>query len=349
MSKELKNNILISIIVPIYKVPENYLKACIESLITQSLHDIEIILVDDGSPDNCGEICEAYKKEDKRIIVVHKKNGGLCSARNAGYKAASGKWIMFVDGDDWIEKETCEEMFSSGEKYHVDMVMCGTYRDFTNSRTPLKYKLEPDKVYDMNGCRILQESLLDFNCNIGDVPAKLFRKSVLDRASLLHKEELKQGVEGLEYNLRVFGEISSAVYINSYFYHYIYNDKSISTSHDEENYKCILKGFKEIKDYIDKAENCGRLTEMMNNRLLYVVVTTAISGYFNPDNTESFKKKKEKFIQFLSDPIVHSAMEINNTDGLSISRKIIIYCIRHNIYIPMQILAIIRKIQKKYF
>ena len=95
----------VSIIVPVYKVPEQYLRKCIESTIAQTLENIEILLVDDGSPDQCGKICDEYAEKDNRIQVLHKKNGGLSSARNYGCKAAQGKWIMFVDGDDWIEPD----------------------------------------------------------------------------------------------------------------------------------------------------------------------------------------------------------------------------------------------------
>ena len=90
----------VSIIVPVYKVPEQYLRKCIESIMAQTLKEIEILLVDDGSPDQCGSICESYAKQDSRIRVLRKKNGGLSSARNYGSKAAAGEWIMFVDGDD---------------------------------------------------------------------------------------------------------------------------------------------------------------------------------------------------------------------------------------------------------
>ena len=101
---------LVSIIVPVYKVPEQYLRKCIESTMTQTLQNIEILLVDDGSPDQCGEICDAYAEKDSRVKTLHKQNGGLSSARNYGCRAARGKWIMFVDGDDWIEPDMCRTM-----------------------------------------------------------------------------------------------------------------------------------------------------------------------------------------------------------------------------------------------
>ena len=107
----------VSVIVPIYKV-EKYLRQCIDSIINQSLKDIEIILVDDGSPDNCPKICDEYKKIDSRIKVIHKKNGGLSSARNAGMKIATGEYIGFVDSDDYVSKEFLEELYLIFHSFH---------------------------------------------------------------------------------------------------------------------------------------------------------------------------------------------------------------------------------------
>ncbi|MEE0930952.1 MAG: glycosyltransferase [Acutalibacteraceae bacterium] len=101
----MKENPLISVIVPIYKV-EDYLKRCVDSIINQTYNNLEIILVDDGSPDNCPQICDNYAKQDSRIKVVHKKNGGLSDARNAGMKVATGEYISFIDSDDWIDLNT---------------------------------------------------------------------------------------------------------------------------------------------------------------------------------------------------------------------------------------------------
>jgi glycosyltransferase involved in cell wall biosynthesis len=113
---------MFSIIVPIYKV-ENYLVKCIDSLIEQSYSNVEIILVDDGSPDKCPQICDNYAKKDQRIKVIHKVNGGLSDARNAGLKIATGEYIMFVDSDDYIENYSCEKIVETINKYgNVDII-----------------------------------------------------------------------------------------------------------------------------------------------------------------------------------------------------------------------------------
>lgn len=117
---------LISVIVPIYNV-EDYLEKCIESIINQTYKNLEIILVDDGSTDNCGIICEKYKKIDDRIIVIHKKNAGLSSARNAGLDISTGCLIGFVDGDDYIELTMYEELKKNMDFYNSDISICNFY------------------------------------------------------------------------------------------------------------------------------------------------------------------------------------------------------------------------------
>ena len=112
---------LISVIVPVYKV-EAYLDDCLASIVCQSYHNLEIILVDDGSPDKCPQMCDEWAKKDTRVKVIHKKNGGLSSARNAGLDIASGDYIAFVDSDDWISKDMYAKMIAEIEAKNVDVV-----------------------------------------------------------------------------------------------------------------------------------------------------------------------------------------------------------------------------------
>ena len=106
---------MISVIVPIFGV-ENYLKRCVDSIIAQTYKELEIILVDDGSPDNCPKICDEYAISDSRVKVVHKQNGGLMSARQAGLRVANGEYVTFVDGDDWIEPDMYQKIHDSVKK-----------------------------------------------------------------------------------------------------------------------------------------------------------------------------------------------------------------------------------------
>lgn len=322
----------VSIIVPVYKVPEQYLRKCIESTMTQTLKKIEILLVDDGSPDQCGEICDEYAEKDKRIRVLHKKNGGLSSARNYGCKAAQGKWIMFVDGDDWIEPDMCQTMYSAGEEKQVQLVMCGIMKDYGKSATEYKFYLDDGKVYKGQECKWLQQQLLVYNGNIAVAYSKLIDRKLLINNQIFHDEVLRQGAEGLEFNLRLFEKLESAIFINKPFYHYIYNENSISASHNEANHEFVIRCFEKIKEFIDISDNKEMLKPWFDNRLLYVIVTTAISGYFNPTNTESYEDKKRKYAVYLEKPIVKEALKTKNTVGIGKQRKIVLFFIKHRMY-----------------
>lgn len=340
------NYIKVSIIIPVYKVPENYLRKCIESCINQSLKDIEIILVDDGSPDNCGRICDKYALKDNRIRVIHKENEGLSAARNTGFLASLGKWIMFVDGDDWIENNMCELMYNKGICKNVELVVCNYLRDYGNRKEFYNSFLENNKVYKNEECKYLQEQVLNFNAYLSSAVAKLYRRDMLAINNILHNEELRQGIEGIEFNIRLFEVLKSVVYIDKAFYHYVYNDRSISSMYSEENCLYIIKGFKEIKKVIDKSDNKKNLMYWLYNRLQYVIITSAISSYFHPLNKESYTVKKKKYKEFLNDDLIDEVFNLKEIENLSKQRKLILWMIKHNIFCLLPILSHLRYWQK---
>ncbi len=131
---------LISIVIPVYKV-EPYLSKCIDSILAQTYTNLEIILVDDGSPDNCPKICDEYAKLDNRIIVIHKENGGLSDARNAGIRIVTGEYIGFVDSDDYIDAKMYEILAQKITKYEADISICSYIKIFEKSEKKLYKKL----------------------------------------------------------------------------------------------------------------------------------------------------------------------------------------------------------------
>lgn len=131
---------LVSVIVPIYRV-ENYLKKCLNSIMMQTYRKLEIILVDDGSPDKCGEICDEMAKMDERIKVLHKKNGGLSDARNEGMKIATGEYVIFIDSDDYISNNMIKEMYNAAIVNSADIVVCGYKEVYTD---------KPEKSHKFN-------------------------------------------------------------------------------------------------------------------------------------------------------------------------------------------------------
>ncbi|WP_396634867.1 glycosyltransferase family 2 protein [Maribacter sp. R86514] len=174
----------VSVIVPIYRI-EKYLPQCIDSLLSQSFLNFELILVDDGSPDNCPRICDEYAKADSRVKVIHKKNGGLVSARKEGLKKANGKFITFVDGDDWVDKFYLDIMFKLADANEADLVVTGHFREFDGKIETIKPKnvgiynegdikkeILPNAIYNGEFC---EHGVSTYVWN------KLFKKELLDQ------------------------------------------------------------------------------------------------------------------------------------------------------------------------
>lgn len=140
----MNKNELITIIVPVYNV-EKYLTKCVNSILEQTYKNLEIILVDDGSPDKCPQICDEYAKKDNRIKVIHKNNGGLSDARNKGLDMATGKYISFVDSDDYIDKKMIEKLYNNLLKNEADISICNIYKIYPNG-TKIKKNLPQSEI-----------------------------------------------------------------------------------------------------------------------------------------------------------------------------------------------------------
>ncbi len=151
-------NPLISIIVPVYSV-EEYLERCVRSLMAQTYENLEIILVDDGSPDNCGALCDGFAKEDSRLVVIHKENGGLSSARNAGVDIARGEYLGFVDSDDWMEPDAYEALVKLALQEQVKLV-CGGRYDVRAKTGEKKPGLCPPKTEVISGEALVRRIFL---------------------------------------------------------------------------------------------------------------------------------------------------------------------------------------------
>lgn len=337
----------VSVIVPVYNVPERYLEKCVSSLVNQTLNDIEIILVDDGTPDTSGKLCDYFAKKDSRIKVIHQENKGLCGARNTGVKSSTGEWISFVDGDDWIEPNAYEKLYNIGTKNNVDVVMFGYVKDYPSKSVIMHYDkyFENKKVYNTSeDIAYLQKMILNYNANCAMAPTKFIRKSVIEKYNIYHDEKLRQGAEGIEFNIRLFSKIKSALFLNETFYHYIYNDESITTVHNEKNHQMVIDCFKKIKGEINNDDS--EIMGWFYNRMKYVILTTAISGYFSRSNKEAYKIQKRKFKKYMSDTLVQETLKSKNYQGLSTTRKVTLFFIKHRLFLLVKIISMVRTKQK---
>lgn len=331
----------ISVIVPVYKVPKEYLEKCITSLLNQTISEIEIIIVDDGSPDGCGLICDYYSQMDERIKVIHQDNKGLSGARNTGVKNSSGKYITFVDGDDWLESNCLELAYNATLKQEVDMVFWGFVKDYNGKLNVSDYEryLIPNKIYKGDEIIQLRKLLLNYNAQIATAYCKLIKRDLLINNNIYHDEVLRQGAEGLEFNIRLFKYIDSALFIDNCKYHYIYNKESISAKLSDTNINYVLLCFHKIYDEI---KDDSELLYWFKNRFSYVIVTSFISGFFHPNNELSYSVRKKQSKIFLNDSLVKLVLRSKNKLNIDKSRKLVLLCIRKRFYFIIYIMAKLR-------
>lgn len=254
--------IKVSIIVPIFRIKTSYLKECIESLIIQTCKEIEIILIDDGSKDECSIICDEYALLDSRINVIHQENQGVSLARNVGIRHAKGEWMIFVDGDDKAEPTMCEKIVSYAEYCNADIAMFSNYIDngkevyehpfFKNGIESFSNELREEfqirtMVLSYPGCSYQPRYML-----IGHTFGKLIRSEFLKNSGVLFDPELLLQQDGIFY-LRLSQVAGKIAYMDEPLYHYrVYdtsNCKKVRTDIDDIYNRVRLAYMDFIREY----------------------------------------------------------------------------------------------------
>lgn len=241
----------ISVIVPVYKT-EKYLFRCVDSLRNQTLKDIEIILVDDGSPDNCPEICDEYTRQDSRIRVIHKENGGVSTARNAGLDAAQGDYITFVDSDDYVDTEMYEQMLTVAVEHNCDVVMCDCLKEFPDHNVLYTHPIRPG-YYDHTQLRVEYYPHLLMMENV-EYPATISNwlilwRSTLNTADMRYEPGIRYS-EDLLFGAKLLRKSTSFYYMKGTpFYHYVMNPGSATHRFVLDKWDDYLQLHQRICDY----------------------------------------------------------------------------------------------------
>lgn len=321
----------ISIIVPVYKV-EPYLRSCVDSILQQSFTDFELILVDDGSPDRCPEICDEYARQDERVRVIHKENGGLSSARNAGIDAARGHYIGFIDSDDYIHRDMFRVLRQHLTDSDADIAVCGVV-----DRYP-----DHDKYYTgppVSGTFSPEEALKIML--VGDVVRvyavnKLYKRSIFEELRYPVGKTMEDGYLIVEVTRR-----ASRIYIDSTpYYYYIHRADSITTGsfteHDfniigayEYSLRLITEHFPRIHPYALRRlmwANGYLLTRLCSEpkqvRRQYKKQTRAIRGFFIRNMVQVFKvpelplKNRLSYLLIAASPSLFMKMKAKRLDNV---------------------------------
>ena len=231
------SEVLISVLVPVYNI-EKYLDKCITSIINQTYKNLEIVLVDDGSTDSSGNICDKYAQEDNRIKVIHKTNGGLVSARKAGLEVATGEFCLNVDGDDWIELNMTETLFAEMQKGDFDFVQCNYKMEGgkNNSSSYSDFSMTVDSENVRNN---LLAEWMDGSAVMGSqVVVKLFKTDFFKESYLNVTDDMSNGEDFISF-LYILQRTQRFASINKVFYHYFI--RSDSLSHKKEDMRLFVK------------------------------------------------------------------------------------------------------------
>ena len=266
---------IISLIIPIYNT-QDYLKECIDSIINQSFRDIELILVNDGSTDNCYKICKEYAEKDNRIKVINKENGGLSDARNCGIDAAEGDYILFIDSDDFIAENSLNKIVNTiQEQPDVDVIF-----------------LEAVKYFNYNK-KTIKQDVMDFLTTLPKFPASAWAKLIKRDLILDNKLYFIKGItnEDLDWTVRLLLAANSFNYCDAdYYYYRQQRPGSITNEFSLKKFKCLFDNIKYVVK-IAKEENSCLFRDNIYNFMAYEY-SILLYGY-SKLNKESKKKFKE--------------------------------------------------------
>lgn len=282
----------VSIIVPVYNL-EQYIDRCIKSILSQTYSNFELLLINDGSTDNSPSICDKYAKSDDRIVVIHQENQGVSVTRNKGIMEATGEWITFVDGDDWIEKDSLEKIIRSYPANVADVIYARSFANIGSSALE-RYHFNPDFT------KSIQSGIytaIDLSYLRGSVCGGLYRKNLLIEKNIFFPLNIKNGEDTI-YSSLVLIYADKVGFADVHFYNVFEREGSASRSWSLDRVHHMLNNIKYINEYIDKNKNLS--TEAIN--ILDYNKYRIVSSMFNAfAETECVKLKD----------LVNLAKEIN--------------------------------------
>ena len=341
----------ISIVIPVFKT-ENYIRQCVDSILSQTYQDIEVILVDDESPDQCPQICDEYAAGDKRVMVIHKKNGGSSFAREIGIRHATGDYIMFVDSDDWIEADTLSICVKEIYRNNPDCVLFSYTKEYSISSIPCSLfgqsmYLDKKKAEEMVHRRIIgmypsemhHPEQIDI---FSTVWGKLYRLEVAKRGRIV-SERVVGTSEDTIFNIYAL-ENCTVSYINQFLYHYRKSNAfSITAQYKPDLPQKWDNLYQIINEYINTSDMKSKYQSVLWNRIICGIIGLGLN---EANGNNSIRDKANNIINILKKPYYIDAFRHLDTSYCDIKWKIFFYLCKKQcgilILVLLNIMALLR-------
>lgn len=343
---------LISIIVPIYNV-EKYLYECICSVLKQTYNNFELILVNDGSADSSGEICDKFAKKDNRITVIHKENAGVSSARNAGLEKALGKWIAFLDPDDWIEENTLEFAVKTADKNKVDILGWNYYINSNEKQIKAKEICPHTLIREGIAIRwfILDTMYPEYDessnkislTGTRNVWGKLFHRNIIFDNSIRFSTNLQIGEDAF-FCMQCFEKSQKIMLINEYLSHYRVVHHSANRRYRKDLSEVYTNMLNTFYDHIGSKIKLKDFSICYTGMTCHCIGENLRKNYVNRQNPNSFFSNIKAIKQLLKINSYSRAFENSSYSSFGFKQKVIIFAARINSAVILYFLQVLRNI-----
>ena len=325
--------IKVSVIVPVYKVPSEYLRACLDSLLVQTLQECEFILVSDGAPKAECSICDEYVTKDERFKFYRRNHAGVSATRNYGIEQAQGEYITFVDSDDWIDPDSCSNSYKYAKETESDIVLWeaaqnnnGNIKCAYFSNSPIN-KLSVEQVEAIIS-NIIYTTSLHYN-SASLVSCKLFKKDLIIQNNIRYPEKLTLS-EDRVFNISAYRNAKKISYLNSVMYFYRIHNQSASHKYISEAFEEYCK----FIQFLDK-KTIERHANAIHNEIIRVYFISWSSCYMHKDNPNPFNQRIHQIKQNTESSPFQNAISNNHYDAFSKLIRLEILCFKHHIYLPI--------------
>ena len=347
------SNIKVSVVVPVYNVNLSYLNECIGSISTQTLNEIEIICVDDGAPLENAKLLDDWAVSDNRIIVIHQENAGASAARNAGLDRCSGKYVTFVDSDDYISVDYIEKAYTRAEEDNLELLLWGSYKLYPNEKVEYGPFNADIRLFDDRHKEFLELKTMsgvlpiyDEICTkygSGSCCSKLYRLDMLRKHNLRYPVGIKRS-EDVNFNIRVFDKASRIGYMNEHMYYYRQLADSATYVYRENGISVLTEALVLLREFIRENNKSDYFAQVYYMRCMFCFLESMDMDYLHPDNPKPFGVRMREMRNVANQEPYKEAFEKLKYANLSTAKKIPLMLIKLK---RMEILALFYSVYKK--